>query len=153
MAPRLEREQLRQFVAEYIKSGGNATAAYRKTHPRCKSAKAAKAGGTRLLSNSSIRRMLDKRVAKHEITVDRVVQEAAGVAYFKPKEAPKHSDKARMLEFLGKVTGATRDQPPPPQFSLDLAVLGKMSTEELERALQHATAVQEILAGKPAGNQ
>ena len=149
MAPRLEREQLRQFVVAYIKHGGNGAAAYRASHPRCKSANAAAAGGNRLLRNSQVRAALKQRLAKHEITAERVLQVAAGIAYAVPADEPKHADVGRMVEFLGKYLGLQKEQPPPAQWSLDPATLGKMSTTELETALKHAEAVQAILSGKP----
>lgn len=53
-------------------------------------------------------------------------------------------------EVLERTKGKVKDQPPPPQWNLDPATLGKMSTTELETALKHAEAVQAILSGKPS---
>lgn len=46
--------------------------------------------------------------------------------------------------------GKPKDEPPLPQFSIDPATIGRMSTEDLEKALKHATIVQDFLSGKAA---
>ena len=64
----------------------------------------------------------------------------------------KRYDKLRALEILAKYFKLT-DQPPPAQWSFDPATLAKMTTEDLQKALEHADMVQRLLAGKPAGAQ
>ena len=58
-----------------------------------------------------------------------------------PKDRVKYPDKLRALELLAKIHGLLKDAPPPAQFHLDLATLGKLSDEDLERALKHAEFV------------
>ena len=57
-------------------------------------------------------------------------------------------DKPEALALLAKHLGLLKDAAPPPQWNLDPATLAKMSTEDLETALQHAERVQDLLAGK-----
>ena len=49
--------------------------------------------------------------------------------------------------LLAYAYGEPKTQPPPPQWNIDPVTLGKMSTEDLEKAIGHAEAVQRILAG------
>jgi len=51
------------------------------------------------------------------------------------------------VRLLAYAFGEPKTQPPPPQWSLDPSTLAKLSTEELERALQHADAIQRLLGG------
>ena len=57
-------------------------------------------------------------------------------------------DKMEAIALLAKHLNLLKDQPPPPQWTLDPATLATMTTEDLERALQHADAIQKLLAGK-----
>lgn len=62
----------------------------------------------------------------------------------KVKFASKTAARRTILEQTGKLKATL----PPPQWTLDPATLAKMTTEDLETALQHADIVQNILAGK-----
>lgn len=58
-------------------------------------------------------------------------------------------DKLRALELLGKHFGLFKDQTPQAVVAwLEPAALSKLPTEDLERAVEHAEAIEAILAGK-----
>lgn len=52
--------------------------------------------------------------------------------------------------LLAYAYGEPKTQPQPPQWNLDPTALAKLSNEDLERALQHAEAIQTILGDGPA---
>lgn len=146
-AAKIKRER---FAHEWLKDR-NATAAYKRAGYAA-SGNGAQVNAGKLLKHPDVQAIIQKAQAqiikKIDITTERVLQEAAVVAFATPADAPKHADKGRMLELLAKYLGLTKDQPPPPQWNLDPATLGKMSTEDLEQALKHAEMVQNLLAGK-----
>ena len=77
-------EKQRIFVDEYL-IDLNATRAYRKAYPHCKSDNSAAASGLKLLRNAQIEKYLQKRLKdrekRTEITQDRVLRELADIAF------------------------------------------------------------------------
>lgn len=57
------------------------------------------------------------------------------------------------VRLLSYAFGEPKTQPPLPQWNLDPTTLAKLSTEELERALQHADAIQKLLGGGLAASE
>lgn len=72
------------FVQEYLKDL-NATAAYKRSYPNCKSATAARVESTRLLASPSIRARVDAYRSRAEkntnVSQERVLKELATVAF------------------------------------------------------------------------
>ena len=64
------------------------------------------------------------------------------------KESPA-SGLGASKEVLERTRGKVKDPPPAPQWLIDPARLGKVSTEDLEHALEHAEKVLAFLAGAP----
>ena len=66
-----------EFVLEYTRNGGNATRAYRRSHPGCSSDSVAAVHGHRLLRNSkvasTVRRILAARFKRLEMSGDEAV--------------------------------------------------------------------------------
>jgi phage terminase small subunit len=57
--PKAMASKRRQFVAEYLANGGNATRAYLSAYPNCTSYQAAAVDGFRLLRNPKIRTLIE----------------------------------------------------------------------------------------------
>ena len=92
-------------------------------------------------------------IKRIDLTADKVLQRLARIALeLDPADMPKYADVIRAAELLAKHLGVLKDAPPPAQWNLDPATLGKMSTEDLETALKHAETVQNLLAGKNPDN-
>lgn len=140
-----------RFAHEWLKDF-NATAAYKRAGYTA-TGNAAHVNAARTLKHPDVQRVIRtqqrRRLAHIDITADRMLQETAQVAVATPADPVKYADKLRALELLLKHLGLMKDQPPPAQWNLDPATLGKMSTKELETALKHAEMVHRILAGKP----
>ena len=96
----------RQFVVNYLVNGGNGTAAYRAVRPSV-SEESAAVGACRLLQRPAVRQAIDVALAAEEITIEKIVQELARIAF---KPLPELSDsefkaKIRALELLGRWRG------------------------------------------------
>lgn len=139
-----------RFVTEYLRTG-HAGKAYRAAGYTAGKHNASSCAW-KMLQKPAVQKQLREAAQNAlkdlEITEKRIGQEIAAVAFAKPEDEPKVTDKLRALELLAKIHQLFRDAPPAPQWTLDPATLATMSTEDLERALKHAEAVQNLLAGK-----
>lgn len=67
----------RKFVTEYLKSGNASDAAIKAGY----SPKASRAISSRLLTNANVRKALETRLSRYDITADNVLKELALLAY------------------------------------------------------------------------
>lgn len=102
-----------RFVEELLADKErNATAAYRKAYPKCKSDDAARAAASRLLASANVKAALDEadatRVERMELTQDEVV---TGLRTEAKDRSEKSSAAARVSawSWLGKHLGMFRD--------------------------------------------
>lgn len=97
-----------RFVAEYL-IDLNGTKAYRRANPACKTDKVAAVMASRLLSRVEIQEAVaegnQKRLAKTELTAERVLEEIARIAFFDP--ATMYDKDGRLLP-IHKMPPATR---------------------------------------------
>ena len=143
----LKRER---FAREYLISL-NAVDAYRRAGYKG-TGNGAQVNACKLLKHHEVVAIVQAGAKKHverlDITADRVLQETARLAFAATKGPVTPANKLHALEIIAKILSMFRDAPPPPQWNLDPATLGRMSDEDLQRALTHAEAVQDLLAGK-----
>lgn len=99
-----EREAFRVFVEEYMANGGNATAAYKASHPRCKSEKAAGVEGHRLLANPRIHAMIATRQQADPRIMTREERQALWTTMANDSKRPDHIRLQASL-ILGKSQG------------------------------------------------
>lgn len=101
-----EPERLRQFVELYMTNGGNAGAAYRATHPQCKSANASFVGGSKLLRSAKVQAMLAARRQGDSAVMTRQERQAFWTAIARG-DYPEASlpERRRASETLGKSQG------------------------------------------------
>jgi hypothetical protein len=83
------RPQVQDFAITYLANGFQAGAAYRATHPNCKSLHAARVGGSKLLATPEVKAYLAKRLedawrSKH-ISGDQALALVAGDATLDPR--------------------------------------------------------------------
>lgn len=82
-------EQQKHFADEYL-TDLNATRAYRAAYPKTKNDNTAAASGAKLLRNYKVKEYIDKRIkqrmARIEVTQDRVIQELAAIAFAKDSD-------------------------------------------------------------------
>ena len=104
--PAHERESVRLFVEHYMANGGNAAAAYRATHPNCRSVNAAYAASSRLLRSVKVKQMLEARRSTdgHIMTREERQQFWSDIARGVYPEAGLR-ERRRASETLGKSQG------------------------------------------------
>lgn len=136
----------------------NATAAYKRAYPRCRSDAAARANAARLLTNANVQEALQaaqaQRAQRCEVSVDRVLRELAAVAFsdlgqlidfgadgFRFRAADQVPEAARRALSSIKVRRDLGSDTRPPSECVELKLWDKVSA--LEKLGKHLGLFQE----------
>lgn len=113
MIPLKEELNIKQeeFCRKYVELGGNGTQAYKEVY-ECEE-ETAKANASRLLTNANVKAYIDELLEdarnRNKITIDKIVNEYAKLAFFNPSEVFNDNGTVKDIQQLDdKVTAAIK---------------------------------------------